>query len=63
VPKAISYADGSGGNQDHTWLRSETLTNDKAKHNMEKGPEEVAVKQNKAQGEEIEIRAKTLANS
>jgi hypothetical protein len=30
---------------------------------MEKGPEEVAVKQNKAQGEEIEIRAKTLANS
>jgi hypothetical protein len=29
---------------------------------MEKGPQEVAAKQNKAQGEEIEIRADVVAS-
>jgi hypothetical protein len=30
---------------------------------MEKGPEEVVAKQNKAQGEEIDIRAEAMASS
>jgi hypothetical protein len=30
---------------------------------MEKGPEEIAEKQNKALGEEIEIKAKVVASS
>jgi hypothetical protein len=30
---------------------------------MQKGPEEVAVKQNKAQGNETEIRAEAIASS
>jgi hypothetical protein len=38
------------------------LADDEAKHDTEKGPEEVAVKQNKAQGEEIEIRADVVAS-
>jgi hypothetical protein len=62
MPKAVSYADGSGGNQDQTGPRSETLPNDEAKHRTEKGTEEVAVKQNKAQGEDAEIRANTVAS-
>jgi hypothetical protein len=33
------------------------LADDEAKHEMEKGPGEVAMKQNMAQGKEIEIRA------
>jgi hypothetical protein len=56
-------AQRSGGNQDQIGLRSKTSTNDKAKHNTEKGPEKVAAKQNKAQGEETEIRAKAVASS
>jgi hypothetical protein len=52
-----------GGNQDQTWLRSETSADDEAKHDTEKGPEEVAAKQNKAQGEETNIKAKAVASS
>jgi hypothetical protein len=36
---------------------------DEAKHSTEKGPEEVAMKQNKAQGKETEIRAEAVASS
>jgi hypothetical protein len=39
------------------------MADDEAKHSMKKGPEEVAVKQNKAQGEETEIRAEAVASS
>jgi hypothetical protein len=53
----------SGGNQDQTGLRSETSADDEAKHGTKKGPEEVAAKQNKAQGEETDIRAEAVANS
>jgi hypothetical protein len=63
VSKVVSSADGSGGNQDQTGPRSETLTNDEAKHNTEKGPEEIAEKQNKAPGEQIEIKAKVVAST
>jgi hypothetical protein len=64
VPKAVSYAHGSGGNQDQTRPRSETSANDdEVKHSMEKGSEEVAAKQNKAQGKETEIRADAMASS
>jgi hypothetical protein len=62
VPKGVSSIDGSGGNQDQIGPRSGTLADDEAKHDTEKGPEEVAVKQNKAQGEEIEIRADVVAS-
>jgi hypothetical protein len=53
----------SRGNQDQTGPRSETSANDEAKHDMENGPEEVAVKQNKAQGEETDIKAEVVASS
>jgi hypothetical protein len=33
-----------GGNQDQIGPRSETSADDEVKHDMEKGPEEVAVK-------------------
>jgi hypothetical protein len=62
VPKAVSSADGSGGNQDQTKPGSGTSADDKANHGTEKGPQEVAAKQNKAQGEEIEIRADVVAS-
>jgi hypothetical protein len=39
------------------------LADDEAKHGMEKCPEEITEKQNKAQGEETEIRAKAVASS
>jgi hypothetical protein len=52
VPKVVSYADGSVGNQDQTWPRSETSTDDEAKHNTEKGLEEGAAKKNEAQDNE-----------
>jgi hypothetical protein len=63
VHEAVSSADGSGGNQDQTGPRSETSTDDKAKHSTEKGPKEIAEKQNKTPGEETEIKAKAVANS
>jgi hypothetical protein len=47
VPEAISSADESGGNQDQTGLRSETLAIDEAKPNMEKGLEKVVVEQDR----------------
>jgi hypothetical protein len=62
VPEGVSSVDGSGGNQDQTWSRSGTSTDDEAKHNMEKGLEVVAAKQNKAQGEETEITADVMAS-
>jgi hypothetical protein len=62
VPKGVSSVDGSGGNQDQIRLRSGTSADDKVKHNAEKGPEEVATKQNKTQGEETEIRADVMAS-
>jgi hypothetical protein len=52
-----------GGNQDQTGLRSETSADDEAKHNTEKGPKEIAEKQNKAPIEETEIKAKIVASS
>jgi hypothetical protein len=52
----------SAGNQDQTGPRNGTSTNDEAKHDTEKGPEEVAAKKNKAQGEETEIRADVVAS-
>jgi hypothetical protein len=39
------------------------LADDGVKHHTEKGPEEVAAKQNKAQGEETDIRAEAVASS
>jgi hypothetical protein len=39
------------------------LADDEAKHGTEKCPEEITEKQNKAQGEETEIRAKAVASS
>jgi hypothetical protein len=53
----------SGGNQDQTGLRSETSTDDEAKHDTEKGPEEVAAKQNKAKCEETENKYEAVASS
>jgi hypothetical protein len=52
-----------GGNQDQIGPRSGTSIEDEVKTDMEKGPEEVAAKQNKAQGKEIDIRAKAVASS
>jgi hypothetical protein len=43
VPKIISSADESGGNQDQTGLRSETLADDEPKPDVDKGLEKVAV--------------------
>jgi hypothetical protein len=62
VPEGVTSVDGSRGNQDQTGLRSETLADDEAKHSMEKGPEEIAEKQNKAQDEETKIRAKAVTS-
>jgi hypothetical protein len=62
VPEGVSSINGSGGNQDQIGPRSGTSTDDEAKHDTEKGPEEVAAKQNKAQGEETEIRANAMAS-
>jgi hypothetical protein len=39
------------------------LADDQAKHDTEKGSEEVATKQNKAQGEETDMRAEMVASS
>jgi hypothetical protein len=58
VHEAISSADGSGGNQDQRGSRRETSTDDEVMHSMEKGPDEIAAKQNKAPGEETDIKAK-----
>jgi hypothetical protein len=44
VLEGVSSVDGSGGNQDQAGTRSGTLVDDEAKHDMEKGPEEVATK-------------------
>jgi hypothetical protein len=63
VPEAISFTDGSGGNQDQTGSRSETSANDEAKHSTEKGLDEIAEKQNKAPSEETEIKAKAVTSS
>jgi hypothetical protein len=63
VPKVISSTDGSGGNQDQTGPRSETSTDNEVKHSTEKSPGEIAEKQNKAPGKEIEIKAKAVASS
>jgi hypothetical protein len=55
---------GDWGTQDQEGPKCETLANDdEAKHSTEKGPEEIAVKQNRAQGEKTEIRAKAVASS
>jgi hypothetical protein len=54
----------SGGSQDQEGPKSETSANDdEAKHSTEKDLEEVAAKQNKAQGEETVIKAKAVASS
>jgi hypothetical protein len=63
VPEGVSPVDRSGGNQDQTGSRSGTSADDKMKHDMEKGPEEVATKRNKAQDEEIDIRAEAVTSS
>jgi hypothetical protein len=54
---------GGGGNHDQTGPMSEILTDGEAKHDTEKGLEEVAVKQIKAQDEEIDIRAEAVTSS
>jgi hypothetical protein len=38
------------------------LTDDKAKPDVEKGPEKVAANQNRAQGEETDIRAEATTS-
>jgi hypothetical protein len=54
----------SGGSQDQEGPKSDTLANDdEAKHSTKKGTKEVALKQNKAQGEETEIRAEVVPSS
>jgi hypothetical protein len=63
VPEAISSANGSRGNQDQTGPRSKISTDDEVKHSTEKGPEEIAEKQNKAPGKETEIKAKAVVSS
>jgi hypothetical protein len=62
VPEAVSSTDGSGGNQDQTKPRSGTSADDEAKHITKKGLEDIVEKQNKAQGEEIQIKADAVAN-
>jgi hypothetical protein len=52
----------SGGNRDQTGPRSETSADDEAKHSTTKVLEEIAEKQNKAQGEEIDIRAEAVVS-
>jgi hypothetical protein len=44
VPKDGPFADGSRGNQGQSRPRGETLANDGAKHDTEKGPEGVVAK-------------------
>jgi hypothetical protein len=39
------------------------LADDEVKHSTEKGPKEIAKNQNKAPGEETEIKAKAVARS
>jgi hypothetical protein len=56
-------AQRSGGNKDQIGPRSETSADDEAKHDTEKALEEVAVKQNKAQGKETYIKAEAVASS
>jgi hypothetical protein len=63
VPKDGSSVDKSGGSQGQTGPRSETSANDEAKHNVEKGPEGVAVEQIKAQGKKIKTRMEVRASS
>jgi hypothetical protein len=63
VPEDVSFVDGSRGNRDQTGPRSGTSADDEVKHDMEKGPKEIAAKQNKAQGEEIDIRAEVVNSS
>jgi hypothetical protein len=63
VPRDGSFADGSGGSQGQTGPRSETLTNDKVNPDTERGPEEVAVEQNQAQGEKAKGSTEVGANS
>jgi hypothetical protein len=63
VSEAVSSADGLGGNQDQTGSRSETSADDEAKHYTKKGSEKITKKQNKAQGEETEIKTKAAASS
>jgi hypothetical protein len=48
VFEVVSSVDGPGDNQDQTGTESETSADDEAKHNTEKGPEEIAKKQKKA---------------
>jgi hypothetical protein len=63
VSEVVSSVDGPGDNQDQTGTESETSADDEAKHNTEKGPEEIAKKQNKTPRKEIEIKAKAVASS
>jgi hypothetical protein len=63
VPKDGSSAYGSGGSQDQTGPRSETLIDDKAKPSSEEGPEGAAAEQDKAQGENTETRIDVRAIS
>jgi hypothetical protein len=63
VTKDGSFTDGSGSSQSQTGSRSEAVAKDKAKPNAEKGPEVVAVKQDKAQNEEREIATEAVASS
>jgi hypothetical protein len=64
VLKDGSSADGLGGSQGQTGPRSKaSANNDKAKPDVEKSPEEVAIEQIKAQGEETEASVEAKTNS
>jgi hypothetical protein len=64
VPKDVSSANGSRGNQGQTGPRSEASANgDKAKLDALKSPEVVAAKQVKAQGKKPEASAEAEASS
>jgi hypothetical protein len=64
MPKDGSFDDGSRDSQCQTGMRSEALTsNDKAKPDVEKCPEEVAVEQNRVPEEKTETKTKVETSS
>jgi hypothetical protein len=61
VPEVVPSADESEGNQDQIGPRSGASTDNKAKPDVEKGPQKVAAK-HKTQGDGTEIRAEAVAS-
>jgi hypothetical protein len=56
-------AQSLGGSEDQEGPKSETLADDEANPDVEKGPKKVAAKQNKAQSKGIEIKDEAVASS